>query len=69
MTNLSEKQSLYLRGTIFLIVLSFFSFFGLNLLPISYSFRFFEVFGYIMFILLGILGIQPKFLNENKTKN
>lgn len=65
MKHLSQKQSLYLRGTIFLIVLSFISFFGLNLLPINYSFRFLEVFGLIMLILLGILGFNPEFINEN----
>lgn len=65
MKHLSQKQSLYLRGTMVLIVLSFFSFFGLNLLPIDYSFRFLEVFGLIMLILLGILGFNPEFINEN----
>ncbi len=65
MKHLSKKQSLYLRGTMVLIVLSFFSFFGLNLLPIDYSFRFLEVFGLIMLILLGILGFNPEFINEN----
>ena len=69
MKNLSEKQNMYLRGTLFLIVISLIAFFGLNLLPINYSFRLLEVFGIVMLILLGILGTQPKFLNENQTKN
>lgn len=69
MNNLSENRKLYLRGTIILVVISLISFIGLNLLPIAYSFRLLEVFGFIILTILIIIGIWPTVLNENQTKN
>lgn len=64
MKNLSKVHTLYLQGTLTIIVITIISFFGLNLLPIAYSFRFLEVFGIIMLIILMILGTKTEFINQ-----
>lgn len=67
---MNEKTKLYLQGTITLLVITLILFGGLNyLLPIPYTFRFFEVFGVIMLIILSVLGSRPKYLKDNLNEN